>query len=56
MVGVTRLPKKWTGGLSNGYLDGVIPCDELNTVIHEVLHMVMNIPVTEEDKGCRGAV
>jgi hypothetical protein len=34
-----------------GCLDGVeIRHDQLNTVIHEVLHMVMNIPVTEEGK------
>jgi hypothetical protein len=34
-----------------GCLDGVdVPRDQLNTVIHEVLHMVMNIPVTEEGK------
>ena len=34
-----------------GCLDGVdIPRDQLNTVIHEVMHMVMNIPVTEEGK------
>jgi hypothetical protein len=32
-----------------GCLDAVdIQHDQLNTVIHEVLHMVMNIPVTEE--------
>jgi hypothetical protein len=31
--------------------DGVsIRHDQLNTVIHEVLHMVMHIPVTEEAK------
>jgi hypothetical protein len=34
-----------------GCLDGVdIPRDQLNTVIHEVLHMVMEIPVTDEAK------
>jgi hypothetical protein len=34
-----------------GCLDGVIiRRDQLNTVIHEVLHMVMNIPVSEEGK------
>jgi hypothetical protein len=27
-----------------------IPKDQLNTVIHEVMHMVLNIPVTEEAK------
>ena len=32
-----------------GCLDGVdIPKDQLNTVIHEVMHMVLAIPVTEE--------
>lgn len=39
-------------GSSPGCLDGVdIPRDQLNTVIHEVLQMVMNIPVTEEGKA-----
>jgi hypothetical protein len=34
-----------------GCLDAVdIPRDQLNTVIHEVMHMVLNIPVTEEAK------
>jgi hypothetical protein len=34
-----------------GCLDGVdVPKDQLNTVIHEVMHMVLNIPVTEEGK------
>ena len=34
-----------------GCLDGVqIPRDQLNTVIHEVIHMVLEIPVTEEAK------
>jgi hypothetical protein len=34
-----------------GCLDGVdVPKDQLNTVIHEVMHMVFNIPVTEEAK------
>jgi hypothetical protein len=34
-----------------GCLDGVdIPKDQLNTVIHEVMHMVLEIPVTEEVK------
>ena len=34
-----------------GCLDGVqIPQDQLNTVIHEVMHMVLEIPVTEEAK------
>ena len=34
-----------------GCLDGVeIPKDQLNTVIHEVMHMVLTIPVTEEAK------
>jgi hypothetical protein len=34
-----------------GCLDKVdIPQDQLNTVIHEVLHMVFAIPVTEEAK------
>jgi hypothetical protein len=34
-----------------GYLDGVqIPRDHLNTVIHEVMHKVLRIPVTEEAK------
>ena len=34
-----------------GCLDGVdIPRDQLNTVIHEAVHMVLNIPVTEEAK------
>jgi len=32
-------------------LDGVdIPGGQLNTVIHEVMHMVLEIPVTEEAK------
>jgi hypothetical protein len=34
-----------------GCLDGVdIPKDQLNTVIHEVMHMFLTIPVTEEAK------
>jgi hypothetical protein len=34
-----------------GCLDKVdIPQDQLNTVIHEVMHMVLNLPVTEEGK------
>jgi hypothetical protein len=34
-----------------GCLDGVdVPKDQLNTVIHEVMHMVLTIPVTEEAK------
>jgi hypothetical protein len=34
-----------------GCLDGVdIPQDQLNTVIHEVMHMVFALPVTEEAK------
>jgi hypothetical protein len=34
-----------------GCLDGVdIPKDQLNTVIHEVMHMVLDLPVTNEAK------
>ena len=34
-----------------GCLDGVqIPQDQFNTVIHEVMHMVLEIPVSEEAK------
>jgi hypothetical protein len=34
-----------------GCLDKVdIPKDQLNTVIHEVMRMVLNLPVTEEGK------
>ena len=34
-----------------GRLDKIdIPQDQLNTVIHEVMHMVLNIPVVEEGK------
>lgn len=32
-----------------GCLDGVdLPRDQLNTVIHEGMHMVLNVPVTGE--------
>jgi len=38
---------------SPGCLDKVdIPQDQLNTVIHEVMRMVLNLPVTEEGKIC----
>ena len=34
-----------------GCLDGVdIPKDQLNTVIHSVMHMVLDLPVTNEAK------
>jgi hypothetical protein len=34
-----------------GCLDGVdIRRDQLNTVIHEVMHMVLDLPVTDEGK------
>jgi hypothetical protein len=34
-----------------GCLQGVdIPRDQLNTVIHEVMHMILNIPASEEAK------
>jgi hypothetical protein len=34
-----------------GCLDKVdVPQDQLNTVIHEVMHMVLNLLVTEEGK------
>jgi hypothetical protein len=35
-----------------GCLDKVdIPQDQLNMVIHEVMHMVLNLPVTGEGQG-----
>ena len=35
-----------------GCLDKVdVPQDQLNTVIHEVMHMVLNLPVTGEGQG-----
>jgi hypothetical protein len=34
-----------------GCLDGVdVPRDQLNTVIHEVMHMVLDLPVSDEAK------